>query len=439
MTDINNITNQIVARQQTPSQSSVYGQKTPTLSDFVGMLLSPQGAPADATTLQNMPDNLKAMAEKIAAMLNGTAAAGSTALPATQNMPGMPLATLNGAETPAMTPPAGLTSDLSAALAEILQSAPAAEGDIDMNMLASMMNNIEPGADGAVPAGAAVAPAAIPADADEMLMLQMMQTRPQAQNAQANALATETAAEAAQTKTPRAPAAPQAEQNQPAAITQPAAQAKPDTALHTLLAAQQSPTGTAMGGFDTSTGFGGQQGQFASSFADGEISFSGLQTGGTTNAAFTQYLNASGQQALPAQTSQMIALQIQRNASAKIDTFTMQLEPADLGRMDIELKFNHDGSMKAHLTVERPETLSMLQKDAAYLERILQQSGLNTDGQSLSFDLRQQSRGDERRDMQTGATPALHGQTGGVESNDNNNNDVTLRGYIGPRGVNIMV
>lgn len=432
MTDINNITNQIAARQQTSSQSSVYGQKSPTLSDFVGMLLSPQGALPDTATLQNMPDNLKAMAEKIAAMLNGTAAADTIALPATQT----------AADGMAQTAPAGLTSDLSAALAEILQSAPAAangtEGDIDMNMLASMMNNIEPGADGTAPAAATV-----PADADEMLMLQMMQTRPQAQNAQTNAqvntLAPAAAAEAAQAKTPRATPAPQAEQNQSAPLTQPTAQAKPDTALHTLLAAQQSPAGAGMSGFDTSAGFGGQQGQFASSFANGDISFSSLQTGGTTNAAFTQYLNTGNTQALPAQTSQMIAMQIQRNASAKIDTFTLQLEPADLGRMDIELKFNHDGSMKAHLTVERPETLSMLQKDAVYLERVLQQSGLNTDGQSLSFDLRQQSRGDERRDMQTGAAPALHGQTGGVESNDNNNNDVTLRGYIGPRGVNIMV
>lgn len=189
---------------------------------------------------------------------------------------------------------------------------------------------------------------------------------------------------------------------------------------------------------DAGGGFGqngfGQNG-FAGGFSGGDSAFGNLALNGNTQPAFAQYMSAAGQ-GLPAQTSQMIAVQIQRSAAAKVDTFTLQLEPADLGRMDIELKFKHDGSLKAHLTVERPETLALLQKDATYLERLLQQSGLNTDGQSLSFDLRQHGGGHEKRGLQTGAR-AADGITGNIETNESN--DTTLQGYIGPRGVNIMV
>ncbi|MFN7114306.1 MAG: flagellar hook-length control protein FliK [Alphaproteobacteria bacterium] len=437
MTDINNMLSLYAARPQTPPQPAVSGQKTPTLSDFVGLLLSPQGTPPDAAALQNMPDNLKALAEKIAALLNGTA-------------PAVLSAAVPDIDTGSM--PAALTSDLSAALAATLQNAaaPDAAGDIDMNMLAGLLNNIEPGAD-ALPAAPAATPvaaatpavaasASAPAVADGDAALQLMMSLKQAQPDAPQALR--------QNENAPAPAPkPSTAQPAPAAQAAPAVPAhtpvtKADTPLNTLLTAMTSQNGlNAGGGFDSTGGGFGQNGfgqnGFAGGFAGGEAGFGNIAMNGGTQAAFAQYMSANGQ-ALPAQTSQMIAVQIQRNAAAKIDTFTLQLDPADLGRMDIELKFKQDGSMKAHLTVERPETLAMLQKDSAHLERLLQQSGLNTDGQSLSFDLRQQNGGQEKRELQTGgdSNGSKGNITGSIETNDDN---TTLRGYIGPRGVNIMV
>lgn len=67
----------------------------------------------------------------------------------------------------------------------------------------------------------------------------------------------------------------------------------------------------------------------------------------------------------------------------------MQLDPPELGNVMIQIKFGKDNSVKAHLTVERPETLSLLQKDSASLEKALQEAGLDTSGDSLSFDLKQ--------------------------------------------------
>lgn len=419
MTDINNMLPLYAARPQTPAQSPAQGQKTPTLSDFVGMLLSPQGTTAEAATLQNMPEDLKALAEKIAALLNGTApAAAATSLP--------------GMESSGL--PAALTSDLSAALAATLQNTavPDAAGDIDMNMLAGLLNNMEPGAD-ALPAAATPAAAAAALDSETALHL-MMGAKP-AQTIAPDALpqADNTPAAAPKPNTAPQPApAAQAAQPMPANNA-----AKAETPLNTLLTAMTSQNGlNAGGGFDSAGGGFGQNG-FSGGFTGGDTAFSGIALNGGTQSAFAQYMSANAQ-ALPAQISQMIAVHIQRNAAAKIDTFTLQLEPADLGRMDIELKFKQDGSMKAHLSVERPETLAMLQRDSAQLERLLQQSGLNTDGQSLSFDLRQHGGGQEKRELQTGAH--THGGkgdiTGGIETNDDN---TTLHGYIGPRGVNIMV
>lgn len=417
MTDINNMLSLYAARPQTPPQQAASDQKTPTLSDFVGMLLSPQGTAPDAATLQNMPENLKALAEKIAALLNGTApATAATALP--------------GTELGSM--PAALTSDLSAALAATLQNAatPDAAGDIDMNMLAGLLNNMEPGADALT-----VAPAATPAAAatDSDAALQLMMGMKQAQPAAPEVLPQANSAPAPKPNTaqpaPAAQAAPSVPANNPSA--------KAETPLNTLLTAMTSQNGLSAGGGFDSTGGGFGQNGFSGGFTGGDTGFGNIALNGGTQAAFAQYMSANGQ-ALPAQTSQMIAVQIQRNAAAKIDTFTLQLDPADLGRMDIELKFKQDGSLKAHLSVERPETLAMLQRDSAQLERLLQQSGLNTDGQSLSFDLRQQSGGQEKRELQTGAD-SRGGKgdiTGSIETNDDN---TTLRGYIGPRGVNIMV
>jgi len=45
----------------------------------------------------------------------------------------------------------------------------------------------------------------------------------------------------------------------------------------------------------------------------------------------------------------------------------------------------------SHLTVERPETLSMLRQDANQLQRALDNAGLSTGNSGLQFSLRDQS------------------------------------------------
>ena len=153
---------------------------------------------------------------------------------------------------------------------------------------------------------------------------------------------------------------------------------------------------------------------------------------------FVNYMNSNATQAT--QTTQQVAVQIVQNASNGATTFTMQLEPAELGRLEVRLKFDRDGGMKAHLIADKPETLSLLRQDQAQMHRILQQAGINADDSSLSFDLRQQGQQPGADQSYTGA-----GQPAGAGAAANANDylsakiSVEAMGYIRQDGVNIMV
>jgi flagellar hook-length control protein FliK len=64
------------------------------------------------------------------------------------------------------------------------------------------------------------------------------------------------------------------------------------------------------------------------------------------------------------------------------------MQPASLGSIDIKMEVAHDGTVKAVLDIEKHETFEWLQKDFRHLERILQDTGLKTDSNSLSFHYR---------------------------------------------------
>lgn len=86
--------------------------------------------------------------------------------------------------------------------------------------------------------------------------------------------------------------------------------------------------------------------------------------------------------------TQMVASQMGKAAqNGAPSDMTIQLDPPELGRVDVKLEFGPDNTIKAHVIAEKPETYLLLQKDALALERALQEAGLDTDGGSLSFEL----------------------------------------------------
>ena len=114
--------------------------------------------------------------------------------------------------------------------------------------------------------------------------------------------------------------------------------------------------------------------------------------------------------------SGQVAVQIQKAVTAKLSRFSISLEPAELGRVDVRLEFVRDGQVRATITAERPETLELLQKDAQGLERTLRDAGTNTKELSLNFDLS----GDGRREAARNGSDA---NSGDGQANDETAND----------------
>ncbi len=97
--------------------------------------------------------------------------------------------------------------------------------------------------------------------------------------------------------------------------------------------------------------------------------------------------------------------------------FQMRLDPPELGRIDVDLKVAHDGRVHAHLIVDRPETLDLFMRDQRGLERALQNAGLDTNADNLSFSLNDngsQQSGFSRDDSEQ----AYSGDTAGPAADD---------------------
>lgn len=84
---------------------------------------------------------------------------------------------------------------------------------------------------------------------------------------------------------------------------------------------------------------------------------------------------------------QQVAIQIRRAVSLGSDRINIRLSPAELGQVQVRLEVAEDGHVRALISAERAETLDLMQRDPRGLERALQDAGLKTDGDSLSFSL----------------------------------------------------
>ncbi|MDZ4380157.1 MAG: flagellar hook-length control protein FliK [Parvibaculum sp.] len=97
-----------------------------------------------------------------------------------------------------------------------------------------------------------------------------------------------------------------------------------------------------------------------------------------------------------------IALQMARNLQKGISRFDIRLDPPEMGRVDVRMEVRKDGHVVAHMTVDRPETLDLLQRDARALQQALNNAGLQADSDSLNFSLRDQNDNSGGRDFAAG-------------------------------------
>ena len=96
----------------------------------------------------------------------------------------------------------------------------------------------------------------------------------------------------------------------------------------------------------------------------------------------------------PTPVAEQVAVRISKAIAEGADRIEIRLKPASLGHVRVAMEVGHDGRVLAVVTADRPDTLDMLKQDSRSLERALQDAGLKTDSNSLSFNLR----GGENRD-----------------------------------------
>jgi hypothetical protein len=112
-------------------------------------------------------------------------------------------------------------------------------------------------------------------------------------------------------------------------------------------------------------------------------------------------------QNLPAH--EQVAVHIQRAVRERTGRFSIQLSPSELGRIEVKLEIDEEKRVTASVTVERPSTLELLQRDTKGLERALHNAGLNMEGGDLSFSLGRGSDQEFAQDLNRSAATAAGG------------------------------
>ena len=114
----------------------------------------------------------------------------------------------------------------------------------------------------------------------------------------------------------------------------------------------------------------------------------GATSANTTPASAT---TASATTALPVMAhavAEQVAIGLRQAVKGDVDHIQIQLQPAELGAIDVKLNVNHDGRVTMVVSADRSDTLNLLQQDASMLAQALRDAGLQADNSSLSFNLR---------------------------------------------------
>lgn len=117
--------------------------------------------------------------------------------------------------------------------------------------------------------------------------------------------------------------------------------------------------------------------------------------------------------------------------------FQIRLDPAELGKIDVRLDIDASGQVNARLTVEKAETLDLMQRDQKGLERALQQAGLDGSKTNLEFSLKQNPFGGQQGQDGNDRRALFGGDA--ADADDTPLPTVSLyRGNLSASGVNII-
>lgn len=98
--------------------------------------------------------------------------------------------------------------------------------------------------------------------------------------------------------------------------------------------------------------------------------------------------NSSAAVAHPAAQSLAARLtQAFQNGEIKSQQLSIQLDPPELGKVQVHLSLEKGDTMKIHLVADNEDTLNLLKRDIHNLRHTLDVAGIKTDDASLSFDM----------------------------------------------------
>jgi len=104
--------------------------------------------------------------------------------------------------------------------------------------------------------------------------------------------------------------------------------------------------------------------------------------------------------------TEQVKVQISKAVSDGMDKIRIQLKPAHLGRIEIQLEMGQDGRVTAVISADTKDTMDMLKQDSRELERALREAGLNLNSGDLSFNMRGENGSDAQEMAKGKSAPA---------------------------------
>jgi len=123
--------------------------------------------------------------------------------------------------------------------------------------------------------------------------------------------------------------------------------------------------------------------------------------------------------------AEQVSVQVQNGIRNGNDKIQIKLSPASLGNVEVKLELSPDKTVQAIVYADKAETLEMLERDARILQKALEEAGLRTNSDSLSFAQRD-SGGSANPQADAGDRAARQQNSGNVTTDGDEHNDATL-------------
>ncbi len=116
--------------------------------------------------------------------------------------------------------------------------------------------------------------------------------------------------------------------------------------------------------------------------------------------------------------TEQISVKITKALQTGTDRISIQLKPAELGRVDVKMEMTHDGRVMTVVTAEKQDTLDMLRRDSSELQKALAEAGLESGDMEFNLQGQEQQSAEAEGDGTPGSGDADVAEEGETDVND---------------------